>query len=234
VNQLKFSDIKSFIIQIFTSRDVQLTIALFGIGFLLTVTSTYPTLEERIEEDTIPAEENKRIEARLPLPYDELAHDDSLLEEYTGWGIGGHQGLKNASLELRSNQEDTNANVTLLKEEFEGEHGLIKEIRRWEMKNGEIEDLNDNTINMSEYYQIDYIDFNVTRGELSYTYTVRYYTQSYSILSLPGYVLMIVSIIFFLKAFGSVGPIGLDKEAKEKKRENQKVISRMLEDRKKK
>ncbi|MEF8832252.1 MAG: hypothetical protein V5A66_01895 [Candidatus Thermoplasmatota archaeon] len=227
---MKLSDVKSLIIKIFTNRDVQLTIALFGIGFLLTVASTYPTLEERVEEDTLTAEDNKRIEANLPFPNDKSASEDPILEEWGSQGIGGTQGLKNASLELSSDRGETNANITLLKDREAKVEGVpLEEIKSWEMKKGK-----NFTINMTKYHQTDYIDFNVTKGELNYTYTVRYYTQSYSFLSIPGYVMMIVSIIFLLRAFYTVGPIGIDKEEKEKKKENQKVITQMLEDRKEK
>jgi len=213
---VRLSTVKKAIIKIFSDRNVQLTITLFGIGFLLALMANYPTLEERIEKDTLVPEDGvKRIEARLSRPYDE-AHDQS--------GLDGIQAplerpsLKSATLELHSETDNTNASIIL--EQYE------LPIKSWEIEDGE-----DKTINMTEYHEAEYIEFKITDGELSYTYTVNHYIQPYSFLSIPGFILMSLSLIFLIKSIASLGPIRVNKEEKNKKRKNQKVIGEILKER---
>lgn len=221
---MKPTHIKELIIKIFTNRDVQLTIALFGVGFILVVASTYPALETRVREDSLTAQNNTRIEVNLPFPYDKSAPEDSIVGRRDV--VGGARGLKNASLVIESDHEETNATVTLLEdEEPKFEDIGIRKIKTFRVRDGET--LN---INMTEYYQTDYIDFNVTERKLNYTLTVNYYTQPYSFLSLPAYGMMIGSIVPFLRSFYTVGPIGVEEKEKEKTEKNQEKLEKILEE----
>jgi len=211
---VKLSTVKKALIKILSDRNVQMTIALFGIGFLLALTATYPTLEERIEKDTLVPEDGiKKIEARLDQPYDE-PHDP--------YGLDGIQptGLKSAALELHSETENTSASIIL--EQYE-----------LQIKRVEIEDGEDKTINMTEYHEAEYIIFEISEGRLSYTYTVNHFIQPYAFLSIPAFILMWISVIFLLRAIALMGPLSVDEEEKKKKRKNQKVIEGILRDRKK-
>jgi len=205
---VKLSALKRALIKIVSDRNVQLTIAFFGIGFLLALAATITSLEERVESETLEPEDGvKRIEARLDRTYDEEPFLD-------------HQsGLKNATLELRSGEENTNATIILER------YGI--QIKSWEIEDGE-----DKNINMTEYHEAEYIVFKVTDGKLSYTYTVSHYIQPYSFLSIPAFILLWVSVIFLIRAMALMGPIRVDEKEKKKFREDQKVIDDILKDRK--
>ncbi len=211
---MKLSNIKNAFTKIFSDRNVQLTIALFGIGFILALTATFPILEERIENDKLyPENEDKLIEARIPRPYDK-PHDGmtEILES--------PHGLKNATLEIRSETENTNASIRILDS---GE----REMKSWEIENGE-----NKKINMTEHYEAEFIEFEIREGELSYTFTVNHYILPYSSLSIPAYILMWISVIFLLRAIALMGPLSVDEKEKDKIRKNQKVIDGILKDKK--
>ncbi len=216
---MKLSHIKEALITIFTNRDIQLTLVVFGVGFLLTITATYPALEERIEEETI--SENNRIEARLPHPYDEPAGPDPLRPgDNIPFIDRPRLGLVNASLELKGESEDTNATVSTLDREE-------RTLDSWR-----IEGIGSTIINLTREQEVEYIDFNIENGELNYNYMVRYYHQPYSLLSIPGFILMILSIIFLIRAVALMGPLVVDKKEKDRIKKNQKLIDDMIRDNK--
>jgi len=209
---VKLSTLKKAFIKIFSDRNFQLTIALFGIGFLLALTSTFPILEERTENDKLYPEDGvKLIEARIPRPYDEPHRGSELLESPVG--------LKNATLEIRSETNKTNASIRILDS---GE----REIKSWEIENGE-----NKMINMTEHHVAEFIEFEIREGELSYTFTVNHYIQPYSFLAIPAFILMWVSVIFLIRAIALMGPLSVDEKEKDKKRKNQKVIGEILKER---
>lgn len=219
MKKLIFSAIKNALIKIFSDRNVQLTIACFGIGLILALTSTIPILEERIENGILKSEDEiERIEARLALPYDEH-HEPSRLDRIPELFTEPRTGLKNASLELQSELNITNAKITILDQhEFP--------IETWTIKNGE-----NKVINMTNFYEAEYIELEVEKGELKYTYTTNHYIQPYSFLSIPAFILMSVSIIFLIRAVALMGPIHVDEKEKDKIRDDQKVIKEILKER---
>jgi len=215
---VKLSTVKNAIIKIFSDRNLQLTIAFFGIGFILALTASLPILEERVENDTLEGEDSvERIEARLPRPYDE-PHDPSGLGRLQEPLLEQPTGLKNASLELRSEEENTNATIILERHDIQ--------IESWEIENGE-----DKSINLTEYHEAEYIIFEIREGGLSYTYTVNHYIQPYSFLAIPAFILMWVSVIFLIRAIALMGPLSVDEKEKDKKRKNQNVIGEILKER---
>lgn len=215
---MKFSTVKHAFIKIFSDRNVQLTLALFGVGLLLALTATYPALEERVDEDTLEPEDGvTRIKARLPEPYNKTRNQsglDRIQQPLTG--------LKNASLELRSETDTINASVRIL------DRGEIP-IKSWLIENGE-----DKVINMTKYQDAEYIEFEVREGRLSYTYTVNHYIQPYSYLSIPAFILMWISVIFLIRAIALVGPLQVDEKERDRIRNDQKVIDKILSDKKEK
>ncbi|MBS3781163.1 MAG: hypothetical protein KGY66_01280 [Candidatus Thermoplasmatota archaeon] len=218
---MKLSTIKHAIIKIFSDRNIQLTIALFGIGFLLALTATYPALGERIEKDTL--SENEKLEARLPDPYDEPAEPDPLNPgEPIPFLEKSGLGLVNASLELRGESDDTNVTVRTLNQ-------AGQTLDSWHIEGRE-----NKTLNLTGNQEIEYINFHIENGELSYNYVVRYYHQPYSLLSIPAYILMWISVIFLIRAIALIGPLRVDEKERDKIRKDQKVIDKILRDKKEK
>jgi len=204
---LKLSDIGHALVRIFKNRDVLLTIVLFGVGLLLASVASGRVLEERVEGDTLEEGDDIKIEAKLSRPYDDESDDGSEL------------GLKNATLELRSETENTKANISIL---LPDGHSM----NSWEIKEGE-----NKTIDLTEYHRGEHIKFEIEEGRLSYTYTVNEYTQPYYFLSIPAFILLALSLIFIIRAVALMGPLTVDKEEKDKKRKNQKVVEGILKDR---
>ena len=195
-----------------------MTIAFFLIGFLLALTATYPTLEERIDEESLIGGEEKRIEAELPRPYGE--QDPSSFGRFPS-PMERPVGLINASLELRPKMENTSATISLLRD-----GGIL--IESWELERGEKKN-----IDLTEYHEAESILIETTEGGLTYTYTVRHYALTYSYLSIPAFVLMWISLIFLIRAIALIGPLSVDEDDRNELREDQSVIDRMLDDRKK-
>ncbi|MFW6196549.1 MAG: hypothetical protein ACOC5D_04350 [Thermoplasmatota archaeon] len=219
---MKLSTVKHALIKIFSNRNIQLTFALFGVGLLLALTATYPALGERIEEDTL--SENKKLEARLPDPYDEPAEPDPLSPgESIPFLEKPGLGLVNASLELQGESEDTNVTVSIL-------NRAEQTLDSWHIEGKE-----NTTVNLTGNREIEYINFHIENGELSYDYVVTYYHQPYSILAIPAYILMWISVIILIRAIALMGPLReVEEKERDKIKNDQKVLDGILKDRKKK
>lgn len=193
--------------RIITARDFQLTIILFITGVLLAAIATYPTVVEEIEKDRID-EGAEEIEVTFP----RLGRKDHIM--------GRYEIIKNATLEIQREDEKTNATIIFLDEEKE------------ELENKSFEEDN-KTYDLTYIGGIDdltYLRFEVEEGEITYDYNVAYVDEPYSLLTIPGAILMVISMIFLFRFFVNLPAKKMCKEEKEKFDERQDKVKDILDD----
>lgn len=201
-------NLKGVLKKIITDRDFQLTIILFGVGFLLAAAATYPTMTEDVKEGTV-GEGDTDVEVFFPV------------QQKGSNPLGEYDILQNATLEVQGSSEDVNASIIVM-----GENEKV--VEDWEYKGDE-----DKSFNIYEEVNrdIEYIQFKVHEGELSYEYTVSYLT-TYSSLSFLAYILMVISLIFLFRFLAHISFGEMSKEERKKFEEDQKKLKEILEDRK--
>ncbi|MBS3816934.1 MAG: hypothetical protein KGY76_05165 [Candidatus Thermoplasmatota archaeon] len=203
--------LKNLLKRIATNRDFQLTVILFGVGLFLAALATYPVLQEDVSEDTIGPEDmesNGELEIDIHHPSGQINNP-----------VWGPDVLKNATLEFSGKSDDIVANVSVL--DSSGDLLMSKEIE------GE----GAHELDLSDVEDAEYLKFKVQEGELTYTYTVLYYEQTFSDLAFVGAGSMMISTIFIFRFVALMRGEGMDEEERKKMEEDQETVDNILKDR---
>lgn len=183
------------LIRVFSNSDIQKGFGLFAIALILAFASVMTTTETDVKgpEEIVPEDHGFK---RINYP------------TYT---------VRNATLELDFDPDDEPTGA--VKAEIKILNGSYDSI--WRTNWYENDSL---TLDMME---VDgnpvFLSFNVTNGNLTYTYTVTYSASPYGILSLPAALLTMIGMIYAFKGKGVIlGEIKrkrMEREAKKKKEE---------------
>jgi len=196
----KSDDEGSLLIRILSDSDIQKAIAFFSIALILAFISVTTVTETNQIGDEIGVEDPGYYKIDYP----------TLLE------------LRNSTLEMKAEQENTNFSLEILASDLE-----ILWSNNYTLAENE---------EKSEYLPVlegiepesspTYLNFNVTEGNLTYIYTVSYSRSRYGILSLPAAFFTLVGMVFGFKGkaviLGEIKRKQMIEEDKKKKEDRKK------------
>ncbi len=215
-------NIKHYLSSIFGNRGIQITILLFVVGLLLIFIGNITTTEETVESETLGTQEDSEIrdlyypgrESYLRDTADRI-YDDIYTED-------GLPGVQSAVLVVQGEDEETNATI----EVFRGKE--------------EKESIEKETIQGTRSIELDltgkspsHMEFTITSGNITYTYTLEEIVLPYRYLSIPAFICMIAALPTFFWGLSSLNFRKIDDEEKKKLERDQEVVENILKKRKK-
>ncbi|MFP3871652.1 MAG: hypothetical protein ACOCTR_02395 [Candidatus Natronoplasma sp.] len=197
---------RGLIVRILSNPDIQKGLVFFAVALILAFSAVITTVEEDVDKGTIGSDEIGLV---------------------TNINYPRFMELDNATLRLEGDEEvRTEATIRILNSNYEN----ITLPEGWTSGRRTIMDLSEvenKTLDMTSLKERPrHISFNVTQGNLTYTYTVSYPTKPYSILSLPAAALTLIGMVYAFKGKGVIlGEIKrkqMEKEQKEREKKDLK------------
>ncbi len=200
--------IKDLLARIFGNRYFQMTFSLFIAGFLLALFALYPVLKTDTRRDTLgPEDDGKFVDIR---------HPSGAIKTI----FGVRPALKNATLKIKSKDADTNATVFIL--DYNHNRTFSTDLKGEDKK----------TLNLTEMDGVEFIEFEIEDGKLSFMYTVKYYSLSHAWVTLVAAPLMLLSLPFLFLFISQMRGQKASDEEMEKIKADQKVVDDILSEKK--
>ncbi len=199
-------DEKGILIRILSNPDIQKGFAFFGLALILAFSAVVTTVEEDVDRDTIGPDDNGLV---INIHYPRLREID------------------NASLEMKGDDDDeSKATIKILNSTYDP-ISLPQEWTTGDSQSMNLTEVENKSLDLRLLEDTPrHFSFNVTEGNLTYTYTVSYPSKPYAILSLPAALLTLIGMVYAFKGKGVIlGEIKrrqAEKEARKKKEERGK------------
>jgi len=196
----------SLLIRILSDSDIQKAIAFFSIALILAFAAVTTTIETDQLRDEISADDGDR----------------DFTTEFESIYYPIFLDLRNSTLDFIAKETNTNFSLEILDSDFEHLWSRSYTLEEGEKESEYLPDLD----GIDQENPPNYLNFNVTEGNLSYTYTVSYSRSPYGLLSLPAALFTLLGMVFGFRGKGVIlGEIKrkqMRKKEKERREEREK------------
>ncbi len=191
----------SLLIRIFSDKDIQKAIAFFSIALILAFAAVTTTTETDQTPGEISADDG---DADFTIKNEPIYYPRLIA-------------LKNSTLELRAEETYTNLSLEIRDSDFESLWDNSYELAEDQEVSLYLPDLR----GIDQENSPNFLSFNVTEGNLTYTYTVSYSHSPYGLLSLPAAFFTLIGVVFGFKGkaviLGEIKRRQMEEEEKKKK-----------------
>jgi len=211
----KSDDRGSLLIRILSDKDIQKAIAFFSIALILAFAAVTTTTETDQLRRGVSADDDDR----------------DFTTEFVNIHYPTFLDLRNSTLEFIAKETNTSFSLEILDSDLEHLWSRSYSLDEGEKESEYLPDLD----GVNSENPPSYLNFNVTEGNLSYTYTVSYSRTPYGLLSLPAAFFTLLGMVFGFRGKGVIlGEIKrkqmMEKENKKKEEREKKTEKESSED----